>query len=369
MSSFRRIAATVLAVAVLAAGCGDDSDGEDAAEPTSTTTSPTSESATTAPTSEPSTTATEPGTATTAATEDGGGAGCRQIEHVAGTSCVPADPQRIVTLDPLMALPTLLDVGAPVVGSLSVYSAGDPFPSYIDPVLLEEVDAVGAMQTPNVEAIAAARPDLIIGDTSVVGPIYDQLSEVAPTVVTNYSFYRSDWREDVRLVAEAAGRSAAVEEQLAALDDRIAEVAAGLEAAGPHELTRVDVFEGSPLYYRFSCTFFGEVLMSAGISQPAAQGPDECTDGDSDSVFVFVSLEELEVLDADAIVAYQQQSGDEDVGADPLAALSDSPVWNALGAVQDGRVHVLGDAWGLGASIGAAHAILDDVQDTVFPAG
>jgi hypothetical protein len=51
------------------------------------------------------------------------------------------------------------------------------------------------------------------------------------------------------------------------------------------------------------------------------------------------------VLDADAIVAYQQQASGAEVGADPLATLAASPIWNRLGTVRDERVFVLGDAW------------------------
>jgi hypothetical protein len=35
--------------------------------------------------------------------------------------------------------------------------------------------------------------------------------------------------------------------------------------------------------------------------------------------------------------------------------------------VQSGRVHVVGDAWGLGGSITSADLILDDLEQVVFP--
>src|SRR5262245_5594024 len=127
------LAASVVAVA--AGGCGGDDD----------------DAAATGSGDEPA--------GTTEATGDGG---CREIEHEGGTTCVPADPQRIVALDSLTVLPTLIELDAPVVGALSVYSAGDPFPDYLDPVDVEGIEVVGDLQTPNVEAILAAEPDLII---------------------------------------------------------------------------------------------------------------------------------------------------------------------------------------------------------------
>lgn len=293
---------------------------------------------------------------------------CREVEHVAGTACVPADPQRIVALDSLTVLPTLLELDAPVAGALSVYSVGSPFPSYLDADAVAGIEVVGDLQTPNVEAIAALRPDLIIGTEPVVTPILAELEAIAPTVVTRYTFYESGWRDDVRVVADAVDRLDEVEERFGALDERIAEVRAGLEAqGGSHSLTRLDVFQGMPIYYRLACTWFGEVLLAAGVTQPEAQGPEDCTDGDYQSVLVYPSLEELEVLDADVIVAYQQQAGADDVGADPLTALEATPLWSGLAAVQAGRVHVLGDAWGIGGSITSALQILDDLETTVFP--
>lgn len=325
-----------------------------ATEPASTEPSSTDASTTEAPDSVPST--------------DADGA-CRDIVHLYGTTCVPSDPQRIVALDSLMALPTLVEVGAPVVGAVSVYEVGDPFTSYLDPADVADIDVVGSLQAPNLEAIAALEPDLIIGSDLVVEPIYDQLQELAPTVVTPYSFYSSTWLDDAALVADAAGRSAEFAGVVADYDAHAAEVASTLADRGaPVTLSRVDMFAGMPLYYRFGCVWFGTVMAAVDVVQPEAQNPDSCADGDYESVIVYPSLETLDVLDADAIVAYQQQASAGDVGSNPLEALEVSPVWLALPAVKDGRVHVVGDAWGLGVSITAANQILDDLVNVVFPA-
>jgi len=184
-----------------------------------------------------------------------------------------------------------------------------------------------------------------------------------------YTFYESGWRDDVRLVAETVGASEAIEERFAELDARTDEVRAVLEAqGGTHSLSRVDVFGGQPLYYRFGCTWFGEVLMAAGVTQPDAQSPEECTNGGAESVIVYLTLEQLDVLDADAIVAYQQQAASDEVGASPLTVLEGSPLWGQLSAVQNDRVFVLGDAWGLGGSITSALQVLDDLEQIVFAA-
>jgi len=303
----------------------------------------------------------------TAAPSGSAAGDCVEIEHALGTACVPADPQRIVSLDPLTALPTLLEVGAPVVASLSVYADADPFPTYLDPALVEGIEVIGSMQSVNLEAIAAADPDLIIGAVPIVEPLLSDLEAIAPTVATRYTFYESGWRDDVRTVAAAVGRSDAIEERFAELDARIAEVTDFLAAqGGTHTLTRVDVFAGQPLYYRYACTWFGDVLNAVGVTAPEQQSPDDCTDGDYESILVYLTLEQLDALDADAIVAYQQQASSGEVGASPLETLEGSPLWAGLTAVQNDRVFVLGDAWGLGGSVTSALAVLDDLEHVVF---
>lgn len=366
-----------VALIALLAACGsdgaDDSAVASADVAVTVTSSAPADTPTDVSTAPPDTTAPEatmaPATAappdTSAGPETTASGACREVAHELGTSCVPSDPQRIVVLDTLMVLPTLLDAGASVVGSLSVYDVGDPFPSFVD-TAGADIAIVGSLQTPNLELIAATQPDLIIGASIVMEPIRAELEALAPIVATKYAYYVPTWRDEALLVGEAAGVRDEVAASIVELDTRVAATRARLTAGrdGP-ELSRVDVFNGQPLYYEYACTAFGEVLTSAGIRQPAAQIAD-CAPDDYQSVLKYPSLEQLEVLDGDVIVTYQQQAGEGDVGASPLATLEASPLWATLAAVQAGQVHVVGDAWGLGASVPAFRSMLDDV-DRLFP--
>lgn len=160
---------------------------------------------------------------------------CRQVSHQLGTACVPAAPQRIVALDSLTVLPTLLNLGAPVVGSTAQYATGTRFPAYIDPAQTAQIEVVGlgtAGGEIDIEKIVVLRPDLIIGWSSQVQPIQAKLEAVAPTVATPFTFYNPDWRSDVRFIADVVGRRAEMESQLTALDAKIAATKAKITATG-----------------------------------------------------------------------------------------------------------------------------------------
>ncbi|MEV1292352.1 ABC transporter substrate-binding protein [Pseudonocardia sp. NPDC049635] len=291
---------------------------------------------------------------------------CRTVAHELGSACVPQDPQRIVTLDSVTVLPTLLELEVPVAGALRVYPSGDPFPDYLDESDTAGIELVGTMQEIDLEQVAALQPDLIIGTAPMLEPVLAQLEQIAPTVGVGFSFYHSGWADDIRLIGATVGRESEVEEQLAGLAAEADKTRTQVMAGGAERtLSRVDVYQGAPLYYSYGCTWIGEVLASAGVRQPDGQRS-ECTDGDIQSALNSISLEEVSVLEADAIVAYQQQDSDSALGASPLAELERSPLWQDLDAVRGERVFVFGDAWGLGASVPAAEQVLADLRTEIF---
>jgi ABC-type Fe3+-hydroxamate transport system substrate-binding protein len=65
--------------------------------------------------------------------------------------------------------------------------------------------SVGSRTEPNIEAIAAQEPDLVLGNKAGVGGVYDKLSPIAPTVLTEGTGV--NWKQDFLLTAAALGRS------------------------------------------------------------------------------------------------------------------------------------------------------------------
>lgn len=141
----------------------------------------------------------------------------RVIEHVLGTTSVPLELQRIVALsediiDPLLALGV-----TPIAAGESI---GDAFaPYYADK--LGGVASVGQFSEPNLEAVLAAQPDLILDWGRTERPLYDQLSKIAPVVLVSTD-------RDAREVLRDLGTVLGMEAQAAA---RIAQYERAVEAA------------------------------------------------------------------------------------------------------------------------------------------
>ncbi|MGK5643160.1 ABC transporter substrate-binding protein, partial [Streptomyces sp. URMC 126] len=113
-------------------------------------------------------------------------------------------PQRVVVLD-TAELDSALTLGVKPVGAAhSDVSTG--FPSYLPKEKTEGIKDVGAMSTPNMEAIAALKPDLILTSKVRHGDKYAALKGIAPTVMTEST--GAPWKDNFQLHAEALGKQA-----------------------------------------------------------------------------------------------------------------------------------------------------------------
>jgi iron complex transport system substrate-binding protein len=124
------------------------------------------------------------------------------VETLYGSITVPDEPQRVVVLDDA-ALDTALTVGVTPVGTLAT-RGGTAVPDYLQEKA-GDIQIVGAVREPNLEAIFAAEPDLIIATSSTDKALYDKLSQIAPTVVSTYKTGQP-WEEGVMFYASALNK-------------------------------------------------------------------------------------------------------------------------------------------------------------------
>jgi ABC-type Fe3+-hydroxamate transport system substrate-binding protein len=161
--------------------------------------------------------------------------GERVIEHVGGTTTLTGDPKRIVVLEWYL-VEELLAAGIQPVGVADI----EGFRSLVTIPLELSQDAldVGTRQEPSLESIAAAEPDLILADDGRHEMIYQQLSEIAPTILVPFDDRSDDiaplddLHNRVTLVGEAINQPDAAQKSLETMETALQEQTARLADAG-----------------------------------------------------------------------------------------------------------------------------------------
>lgn len=203
------------------------------------------------------------------------------------------------------------------------------------PALPHGTVAVGRRIEPNLDALAAAAPGLILV-SGYLNRGRDQLEGIAPT--ETYRIYRPGG-EALERSLEVAARLAdrldrqAHLERLRARLDRAVDTLQMRTRAG--ESVYVIRFRGAGHIQVFGRHgLFDGVLRRAGL--------DNAWDGPSNYWgFAMAAIEELDAA-ADHLVVL------EPVPRVAEAMMRDSPIWQALPAVREGRVHRLGPIWNFG---------------------
>jgi iron complex transport system substrate-binding protein len=132
---------------------------------------------------------------------------------VHGPVAVPARAERVVCLD-LSKIQRMLDVGVVPVGVPDGWQPLDEHAAWYG-----SVARTGTQSAPDIEAIAALRPDLVLGSPQGVDDaLYARLSALAPTVVLAARGLGAGWKELSEADAIAAGRQA----ELATVRERYA---------------------------------------------------------------------------------------------------------------------------------------------------
>lgn len=356
MNRTKRIATLAVASCLVIASCGSD-DAE--TEPTPATQAPATTDAP-AEEAEPEPVATdapveEPAPDTTAAPETTVPAVFpRTVEHALGTTDVAAEPMRVVSLDRSLTDPVLA-LGLDLVGYTTYQDPDGELPAYFGDALVDhaaDAEWVGDLLSPNLEAILAVQPDLIVSSKVRHEAIYAELSQIAPTVMSESG--GGGWKDNVRLVGEATGREATAEAVLSEYEARAAEIGAAINDVADSPTISVVRFLGEIRLYQ-PVSFSGTVLEDAGLARPESQQ-------DREDFILQISEEELQLADADHLFFTVYDNEDAEAA---FAELEARPLWQTLAAVQNGNAHpVVDDRWMSGVGVFGAHAILDDLAAT-----
>ncbi|MGQ0773132.1 MAG: ABC transporter substrate-binding protein [Pseudonocardiales bacterium] len=117
-------------------------------------------------------------------TAGSGGAFPRTVTHAMGSTEIAAEPTRIVALDQTF-VDAALALDTPVLAFTDIRGRTGGPPTYLaGPLdrLAPDARSVGELANPNLEQIAALKPDLIVSAKVRHEAIYDELNRIAPTV-------------------------------------------------------------------------------------------------------------------------------------------------------------------------------------------
>ncbi|MFD0273068.1 ABC transporter substrate-binding protein [Kitasatospora sp. NPDC127111] len=280
----------------------------------------------------------------------GAGTGTRTVRHARGESTVPARAARVVVLD-TDALDSAVTLGVTPVGATTV-AEGAALSGYLPAARLAGTKAVGTIGQPSLEAVAALRPDLILSNQVRDDKRYDELSKIAPTVLTRTT--GPAWKENVRLHAEALGRQSEAAAAEAAYRAKAADLVAALGGPEKAAATKVEMarfLAGAPTRLYLNDTFIGSVLKDVGLGRPANQ--------DKAGFSMEISPEQVDQAAADVI--FYSVYGD--AAKSDRAKIMEGSLWKNLDAVRRGRVYPVDDGlWMLGIGYTGAGMILDQIR-------
>ncbi|MEX2587831.1 MAG: iron-siderophore ABC transporter substrate-binding protein [Actinomycetota bacterium] len=248
------------------------------------------------------------------------------IEHVHGSTTVPSEPERVVSVG-FNDQDVLLALGIKPV-AVREWFGEQPFATWPwaqDELGDAEPEVLGAQEL-NFEVIAGLRPDLIVGVYSeITEPEYAKLSEIAPTIArpVEHAEYGVPWQEQTRIIGDAVGRQDRAEELVEEVEAKFAAV-------------REDhpEFQGKSavVAYSFEAGSYGAYssvdLRSRVLEELGFEIPERIDELAGEEFFAEISAEQLELLDADVLVWILLVES---------SVVTDDALYQQLRAFQEGR--------------------------------
>lgn len=278
----------------------------------------------------------------------------RTVVHYQGETTINAAPTKVVIISTGQA-DAMLSLGMCPIGSTTASGAENPIPQYLKDAYpdqasaIEAITKVGSRTEPDIEAIGALKPDLIL--TNIAGKddadtLYKNFSAIAPTVVMRGT--GQFWKTDFLLLADALGKREAAQSLLDTLKKEAAEAGSALSSAGTVSLLRKN---SDKLRIFGPISFAGSVVADMGLQRPDTQ---QFINGVSNEL----SSETLDQADGDWLFYGIQGDKDEE--------LTGQALWGSLKAVSAGHaVKVDDDPFFLNAGPTAARIVREQIVKAV----
>ncbi|MBU3206492.1 iron-siderophore ABC transporter substrate-binding protein [Clostridium algidicarnis] len=270
------------------------------------------------------------------------------IEDAMGTASVPENPKRVVILTN-EGTEALLTLGVKPVGAVTGF-AGEWYEHTKDELV--DTRPVGKETSVNVEAVAALKPDLIIGNKMRHEKIYDQLKSIAPTVYSDT--LRGEWKDNFRFYAKVVGKEAEGDKAIKDYEDKVTSIKENYKDKLDTEVSIVRFMAGKTRIY-LGDTFSGTIFKEIGFKRPETQqGTDFVNE---------IGKERLKEADGDVIFYFTYELGDGKGLAREEEWIQD-PLFKSLEAVKNNKAFKVDDTiWNTAGGIKAANLMLEDLTN------
>ncbi|WP_375627315.1 siderophore ABC transporter substrate-binding protein [Bartonella sp. PS17NMGDW] len=150
------------------------------------------------------------------------------IDHVSGTTSVPASPQKVVVFD-IASLDNMNRLGIKAVIGIPEGKK----PSYLQQFDDAKYEKIGTLFEPDYEKIATLQPDLIIISSRTQAK-YNDLSKIAPTIDLTVGNENSlaDIERNLSILGKIFGKEKEAAEEIAKLNETLAEVRKNTKGKG-----------------------------------------------------------------------------------------------------------------------------------------
>ncbi len=274
--------------------------------------------------------------------------------------CIPENPQRIASFENA-ATELLLFTDKEIVGTFGAFTKDELSASL--PTLADKLAPITGFEWPlNLELLLETSPDLIAAYENETMP-YDQLSQIAPTVIFAAGIAEGDWKTAAEFWSEVFNVQDIYQEMLATYEARIAELQAALgEDRGDTEVSLVLASSYFNLIYTAEAPM-SFILQDLGLGRPASQAlnSEESLAQYENTTFAYLSDETLNLADGDVIFLFTFPSLDTTASDQYLKDFQANLLWQSLNAVKNGKSYQVGAHWARGNTYLLANAILDDL--------
>ncbi|MBB6633089.1 AraC family transcriptional regulator [Cohnella thailandensis] len=246
------------------------------------------------------------------------------IKHVKGDFTLEQKPENIAVLD-VQYVDQLVALNEQPAGSVKAAGSDADFPEYLSDKL-SDVKVLGTYEEPNLEAIVAMNPDLIIC-TEVHEEIYESLNKIAPTIML---IRNDDWRDTLSTFGKIMGKESEAEQLVEAYKEKTAKLSSELAAKLDGQTVSLIRPRDDAIRVHTGDHRTGAILYK-DLGLPAPKMVSEVDDTSFN-----VSLESLAEVDADHYFLLT-----DDMFGELVKEFQSTATWQSLEAAKNNRVYTV----------------------------